>query len=135
MKSPRSYGKPPQTAETIGTIVTHKMTVRNEHMREAANLRQENKLLKAKLLSREEEINNLRHQMRDLFVQNESAIVAKSFGAKTERQEINASSGRTPNTPRGIIDTSVMMASNQLSQLTNRDKQNGKITIRGEASF
>jgi hypothetical protein len=57
MKSPKSYGKP-GTAETI---VTKNMNMRNEYLREGAQLRQENKLLKAKIKERDDELHNLKY--------------------------------------------------------------------------
>ena len=57
IKSPRSYGRPPNTADTI---VTAKMSVRNDVMREMASLRQENKQLKTKVKDKDDEILSLR---------------------------------------------------------------------------
>jgi hypothetical protein len=57
MKSPKSYGKP-GTAETI---VTKNMNMRNEYLREGAQLRQENKLLKAKIKERDDKLHNLKY--------------------------------------------------------------------------
>jgi hypothetical protein len=58
MKTPKSYGKPPGTAETV---VTKNMNMRNEYLREGAQLRTENKFLKAKLKEKDDELENLRY--------------------------------------------------------------------------
>jgi flagellar basal body-associated protein FliL len=107
MKSPKSYGKP-GTAETI---VTKNMNMRNEYLREGAQLRQENKLLRTKIKERDDELHNLKYQMRELFAQNESQIVQNSYGPKTDRPDLNNTTRLAPNmvdSPRGIIDTSLM---------------------------
>jgi hypothetical protein len=49
--------------------------------------------------------------MRELFAQNESQIVQKSYGPKTDRPDLNNTARLAPNmvdSPRGIIDTSLM---------------------------
>lgn len=78
--------------------------------------------------------------MRELFAQNESQIVQKSYGPKTDRPDLNNTARLAPNmvdSPRGIIDTSLMEQNAQVSILTTQRerKDKGKITIRGDGSF